>query len=413
MAKIDLSDVVSGYASATKQNANNASVEDHLNNKVLYRDNPTGEANSMQQELDMNSNDITNARTVSVASLTIGGVGVVPGTDTVTVPTASSIPNVAAGDIVATDVQAAIDELDSEKVSVAGAETVTGDKTFSGSTELSGTTILSGQTTISGNLTTSGSVIVTKNLTQKLGSTAAVASMILDDGNIFNISGTASISTIASKGVGTVIRLHFDSTPTLIYHATNLILPGGINILAAAGDEAEFVEYASGQWRCTSYQRASKPTTFRGALVFSSIDLVIPNATYTNILFNSELYDTGDIHSTVSNTDRLIVPAGVTKIRLSGKLVIASSSTGTRRLSFGKNGSTVVDIIGLPSHFIYNPDGSTSSVMFINSAVIPVVAGDYLTMHIYQTSGAGLTAVESGVFGQTGSNIWLSMEIVD
>jgi hypothetical protein len=32
------------------------------------------------------------------------------------------------------------------------------------------------------------------------------------------------------------------------------VLPGGEDITTAAGDEAEFVEYATGDWRCTSYQ---------------------------------------------------------------------------------------------------------------------------------------------------------------
>jgi hypothetical protein len=57
-------------------------------------------------------------------------------------------------------------------------------------------------------------------------------------------------------GIGTVIKLHFDGALTLTHHATDLILPGGVNITTAAGDEAEFVEYASGDWRCTSYFRA-------------------------------------------------------------------------------------------------------------------------------------------------------------
>lgn len=142
MAKIDLTDVGSGYQSATKQNANNAEIEEHLNDKVLYRDNPDGETNTMQQELDMNSNDINNVRTLDVVALTIGGVGVIPGSDTVTVPTAASIPNVAAGNIAATDVQGAIDELDGEKVGIAGTETITGDKTFSGTSTFSGVATL-------------------------------------------------------------------------------------------------------------------------------------------------------------------------------------------------------------------------------------------------------------------------------
>jgi hypothetical protein len=82
------------------------------------------------------------------------------------------------------------------------------------------------------------------------------------DGNIFDVTGTTTIATIATKGVGTVIKLHFDAILTLTHHATNLILPGGANITTAAGDEAEFYEYASADWRCTKYTTASgQPVT--------------------------------------------------------------------------------------------------------------------------------------------------------
>ena len=56
--------------------------------------------------------------------------------------------------------------------------------------------------------------------------------------------------------LGTVIKLHFDGALILTHHATNLILPGAANITTAAGDEAEFVEYAAGDYRCTSYTKA-------------------------------------------------------------------------------------------------------------------------------------------------------------
>ena len=60
MAKISLRDPSTGYSSASNFAANNSDLEDALNNKVLYRDNPAGEANAMQNDLDMNSNRILN-----------------------------------------------------------------------------------------------------------------------------------------------------------------------------------------------------------------------------------------------------------------------------------------------------------------------------------------------------------------
>lgn len=78
-----------------------------------------------------------------------------------------------------------------------------------------------------------------------------------NDGNYFDVTGTTTITSISAKAVGTVIKLHFDGALTLTHHATDLILPGAANITTAAGDEAEFVEYASGDWRCTNYQVAA------------------------------------------------------------------------------------------------------------------------------------------------------------
>lgn len=77
------------------------------------------------------------------------------------------------------------------------------------------------------------------------------------DGNYFDITGTTSITSIGTAGIGTWVRLHFDGALTLTHHATDLILPGAANITTAAGDEAEFIEYASGDWRCVSYTKAS------------------------------------------------------------------------------------------------------------------------------------------------------------
>jgi hypothetical protein len=109
----------------------------------------------------------------------------------------------------------------------------------------------------------------TKTQTWTKGSdVASVAALILGDGNYFDITGTTTIISIGAKGVGTTIKLHFDTALTLTHNATDLILPGAANITTAAGDEAEFVEYASGDWRCTNYQiAATAPDAGGGAVV--------------------------------------------------------------------------------------------------------------------------------------------------
>ena len=74
MAKLSISDIQSGYASTTALNLSFNLIEDEFNNKVLYRNNPSGEPNQMLNDLDMNSNDLLNVGGLSATSLTVNGV---------------------------------------------------------------------------------------------------------------------------------------------------------------------------------------------------------------------------------------------------------------------------------------------------------------------------------------------------
>lgn len=116
-----------------------------------------------------------------------------------------------------------------------------------------------GKTILYGDSTNVVGINTLPNLRQMKGADVASASDLLVniDGTIFDVTGTTQIDTIASKGIGTVIKLHFDGILTLAHDATNLILPGGANITTAAGDEFEFYEYATADWRCTDYTPAS------------------------------------------------------------------------------------------------------------------------------------------------------------
>jgi parallel beta-helix repeat protein len=127
----------------------------------------------------------------------------------------------------------------------------------------------------------SGGVYDTNSFMLQLSKGADVASAgalpILQDGNSFNVTGTTTITSINTTGkAGTVIKLRFDDVLTLTHHATDLILPTGANIVTQAGDEAEFLEYAAGDFRCTGYLRAD------GTALAGSGTAPIPT-TYTDL----------------------------------------------------------------------------------------------------------------------------------
>ncbi|MCK5608536.1 hypothetical protein KAR91_42030 [Candidatus Pacearchaeota archaeon] len=86
---------------------------------------------------------------------------------------------------------------------------------------------------------------------------SATALPLLSDGNSVDVTGTTTITSINSVGVGTWVMLQFDGALILTHHATNLILPGGVSITTAAGDHALMYEYASGLWRGAIFERGT------------------------------------------------------------------------------------------------------------------------------------------------------------
>ena len=83
---------------------------------------------------------------------------------------------------------------------------------------------------------------------------SATALAVLTDGNYFDVTGTTTITSInTTGGAGTLIKLHFDGAVTLTHDSTDLILAGAANFTTEAGDEVEFVEYASGDYRMTGW----------------------------------------------------------------------------------------------------------------------------------------------------------------
>jgi len=104
---------------------------------------------------------------------------------------------------------------------------------------------------------------------------SATALVLLTDGNFFDVTGTVTITSFnTTGGPGTQIKLQFDAACLLTHHATDLKLPGGANITTAAGDVAEFIEYATGDYICSSYTRAD------GSAITGKLDAT-PNTDHT------------------------------------------------------------------------------------------------------------------------------------
>lgn len=155
----------------------------------------------------------------------------------------------------------------------------------------------------------------------------------------------------------------------------------------------------------TNWLSAGKPL-FRGALIDAAAQS-ISSGSFISVQFASETYDTDGIHDNVTNNTRMTVPAGVSRIRLTGYLLMSSfpvAGDASISLQMSKNGS-ITAFSGKPK-VIMKPN-QTGTIAFspelnIVSAVIDVVPGDFFEMDVSQNSGGPLNA--SG---------WASMEIIE
>ena len=157
---------------------------------------------------------------------------------------------------------------------------------------------------------------------------SATALAVLTDGNYFDVTGTTTITSInTTGGPGTLIKLHFDGVVTLTHHATDLILAGAANFTTEAGDELEFVEYASGDYRMTGWSLAGTAPGGGGGGAF--LGEGASGASVGNsgdiIRVNQQTLDTNQTMTSTDNgsaTGPLAIASGVT-------LTISSGATFT------------------------------------------------------------------------------------
>lgn len=243
-----------------------------------------------------------------------------------------------------------------------------------------------GNNTFSGTSAFSGANTHTATVTWSKGADVAsgTALPVLTDGNAFDVTGTTQIDTIDTLGVGTIIKLHFDGILTLAHDATDLILPTGVDITTAAGDEAEFIEYATGDWRCTNYSKAD------GFPLIGNTTVGTPQATTSGTAFNF----TG-------------IPPWATKIIVT---FAGNSLSGTDHILIQIGDSGGIETSGYSSSSTNLVNGSTDSstagfIVRMNSAAA-VISGGAITLSIHDSStftwvASGSTARSDSATGST------------
>lgn len=150
-------------------------------------------------------------------------------------------------------------------------------------------------------------------------------------------------------------------------------------------------------------QLDSKAGVFRGARYRMSTggSCYISNASITGVCGSvTTEYDTDSIVTPANG--RLTVPAGVTKIRLTGQVAYATGPAADFFLRIIKNGSSTW--AGSPRHSLRFEYVSEIVAIPFDTGVISVVAGDYFMMSSWHNSGAARAMADDYT--------WFGMEIV-
>ena len=203
-------------------------------------------------------------------------------------------------------------------------------------------------------------------------------------------SGVLAMAAADTTNAGTVILSN-----TIVNDATKALTPKGVY------DKLGAVSGIAPLNTSTRLPFINAPS-FRGCLVYSSIDISLADNTPTLFPFDSEVYDTDSIHSTTINNTRLTVPVGVTKVRLSSNFQFATSATGFREALILKDNSS--NYVGLALEKQSAVNGAYTGFSF-GSPVIDVVAGNYFEVRVYQNSSAPLDVFLLGT--------WFAMEIIE
>lgn len=126
------------------------------------------------------------------------------------------------------------------------------------------------------------------------------------------------------------------------------------------------------------------PADLKYAVVRKSADQT--SVTSAAVSFNTEDADTHGFHDTVTNNERLTVPSGITRVRVSGNIVTGSYN-GQAELVMRKNGSS--DVVGVPSERV---SGTGNKLINLFSPPINVSPGDYFDLLATLASSSSILA---------------------
>jgi hypothetical protein len=202
--------------------------------------------------------------------------------------------------------------------------------------------------------------------------------LVKDGAAAIRTLGTAIDTTVFTNAGAAIAKATVDAKGDLIAGtADNTIarLAVGANdtVLTADSSTATGLKWA-----------APTTATFSGCKLYKSAAQTINNATTTVLTWNSETFDIGGYHSTVTDTSRITIPSGKSGyFQICANARWAINSAGAREFGIqDKNGTNII-IVTQPSIADEYIGQSVSTIIYAD-------ATDYFEVRVYQSRGGTL-----------------------
>ncbi len=174
---------------------------------------------------------------------------------------------------------------------------------------------------------------------------------------------------------------------------------------AFVGSNGVAYYYTGSTWRISAASTSyTGPTPIYVTRCTRSSNLSVSNSTDTLVTFDTNTYDDLSAHNLTSNTSRIVVPAGMARVRLTGRTTWASNGTGARWGLIIKNGAgAMVSANSVASWSTpVGAAGNESSHNF-DTGWIPCTAGDYFEMWVAHSAGGSLNLLGPNFGAWTGT----------
>lgn len=147
---------------------------------------------------------------------------------------------------------------------------------------------------------------------------------------------------------------------------------------------------------------APSTPSFVGAHATKTASQQLSNVTLTAISFDgTDILDTDAFHNPASNNTRMTIPSGKDgKYLITALIGFGSNTTGGRELQIYKNGTTVLQYL--------TSDTGDGAFNLVISGTYALVAGDYIEIRAYQSSGGNLDVYGSNSGYTNGTSFQLT-----